>query len=303
MPAAASPPKDESYLSKSLIGGFACAVASAVLNPFDVTKIRMQNITGVSHDYRNIFAGAGTIYREEGLRGWSRGMTPSLGREMSYSSIRMGFYDPIRDSIAKMLNDNDNADPKFTSPAVKYFAGTISGGTGAALANPFDLIKTRFQAMKLGDVAPYKTMMEAFSYIIRNEGISGLYKGWGITCARAAILTGSQLGTYDSVKNNIFINTFNIEEGFLLHFFSAMTAAVAAVTACNPLDVVKTRYMADKIGLYKNPVHCIVHTYQVDGVKGFMKGWTPAYIRLGPHSVASFILIEEMRMYFGFKTI
>jgi hypothetical protein len=295
------PAKDEDYLSKSLIGGFSCAVASAVLNPFDVTKIRMQNITGFSHEYRNMFVGARTIYREEGFRGWCRGMTPSMFREMSYSSIRMGFYDPIRDALARILNDSD--DPKFASPLVKYFAGTVSGGTGAALANPFDLIKTRFQALKPGEVAPYKTMIEAISYIIKHEGISGLYKGWALTCGRAAILTSAQIGTYDSVKNNIFIRNFNIEEGFLLHFFSAMTAAVAAVTACNPLDVAKTRYMADKVGLYRNPLHCLVHIYQVDGAKGFMKGWTPAYLRLGPHSVISFILIEELRTYFGFKTI
>jgi hypothetical protein len=194
-------------------------------------------------------------------------------------------------------------DPKFTSPLVKYFSALISGGSGAAICNPFDLIKTRFQAMLPGEISPYKNMFDAMAKIVTSEGVAGLYKGWAVTCARAAILTSAQLGTYDSVKNNIFIKTFNLHEGFMLHLCSAMTASLVTTTAANPLDVVKSRYMSDLNGKYKSPFHCFAHTYKVDGFWGFFKGWTPAYFRLGPHTVFSFIIIEELRTYFGYKTL
>ena len=34
----------------------------------------------------------------------------------------------------------------------------------------------------------------------------------------------------------------------------------------------------------------------------FMKGWTASYLRIGPHAVISFILIEKVRQLFGMQT-
>ncbi len=225
-------PANENYFYKSLIGGVSCGIASALLNPFDVTKIRMQNQKGHNPNYSNIVAGCKTILREEGPRGLMRGLTPSMFREISYSSVRMGAYDPIRDALAHHLNDHE--DPKFTSPLVKYFSALISGGVGAAFANPFDLIKTRFQAMLPSEPAPYKNMFDAFKVIYRAEGMAGLYIGWAVTCARAAVLTSAQIGTYDSVKNNLFIHVLDVKEGLALHLYSAMTASLVTVCVTNP---------------------------------------------------------------------
>lgn len=69
------------------------------------------------------------------------------------------------------------------------------------------------------------------------------------------------------------------------------------------VDVVKTRYLGDLKGRYKSVLDCVLKTYQADGLIGFLRGWTPAYWRLGPHTVLSFIMIEEMRTYLGYNNI
>ena len=69
------------------------------------------------------------------------------------------------------------------------------------------------------------------------------------------------------------------------------------------VDVIKTRYMSDKIGKYSSPIHCATLTLKEEGIKGFFKGWMPAYWRIGPHTVITFILMERIRTYFGLNTM
>lgn len=128
--------------------------------------------------------------------GLSKGLSPSMMREVSYSSIRMGMYEPILEKLAgKELISSE------VSPAKKFASALVSGGIGAAIANPFDLIKTRFQSSLPNDKFPYSSTLDAFRTILKLDGWQGLYKGWVVTCSRAAILTSSQLGSYDSLKN------------------------------------------------------------------------------------------------------
>lgn len=300
---------DESLLLKAAIGGGVCAVVSATLNPFDVTKIRMQNQVASDIRYHGLIPGAMRIWREEGIAGWGKGVVPSMMREIVYSSVRMGAYEPIREAISNYLSSNTDSSSSSSSssqatvsPAIKFSSALISGGVGSAIANPLDLIKTRFQAALPHEPMPYNnSTLYAFRSIVSQAGVSGLYKGWIVTSSRAAVLTSAQLGSYDSIKNNLLIGHLGLSEGFLLHLCSSMLAGIITTTAANPIDVIKTRYMADKIGAFKSPLHCVVCTFKEGGVMAFFNGWVPAYWRLGPHTVTSLILIEKIRLFFGLK--
>jgi Mitochondrial carrier protein len=163
--------------------------------------------------------------------------------------------------------------------------------------------RCRFQATLPGDPLPYRSTLGGLFEIAKKQGISGWYKGWEVTSARAAFLTSAQLGSYDTIKNNILIKLVGMEDGLQLHFAASMTAGIITTTAANPLDVIKTRYMSDKQGKYTSPVHCLVTTFREEGVRGFFRGWMPAYWRLGPHTVLSFMLMEHVRKYFGLSTV
>lgn len=67
-------------------------------------KIRLQLQGELSSDapkkYNGMFRGLITIFREEGIRGWCGGLAPSMLREASYSTLRMGLYDPIKGMFA-----------------------------------------------------------------------------------------------------------------------------------------------------------------------------------------------------------
>ena len=38
---------------------------------------------------------------------------------------------------------------------------------------------------------------------------------------------------------------------------------------------------------------------KTDGPMGFMRGWTASYLRIGPHTVISLVMIEKVRQMIG----
>lgn len=69
------------------------------------------------------------------------------------------------------------------------------------------------------------------------------------------------------------------------------------------MDVIKTRYLSDTGKLYSSVLDCTWKTFQHDGIRGFFKGWTAAYIRIGPHTMITLLMIEEIRSFLGMSTI
>jgi len=295
-----------------LSGGLANCIASAFLNPMDVTKLRLQNqaLEGSTSSrlYRGFSHCAVIIVKEEGILGlWKHGMVASMMREWSYSSIRMGLYPPI-----KKLFGADTGDIGF---AKKVLAGLTTGAIGSGIATPTDLVKIRFQSeagrieegkyvtgLRAGHVPRYRNTLHAFYSIYKDEnGIRGLYKGVGPTMVRAATLTATQLSTYDHSK--VLLKKENIlEEGFQLHIVASLISGLCATTVAAPADLVKSRLMADAHGdkrLYHGSLDCLIKTIRTDGVFGLFRGWVPSYSRLGPHFIIALPILEQTRNLMG----
>ena len=65
----------------------------------------------------------------------STGLTASLLREGSYSTIRMGGYENIKSLLVNSSAERDNL-----PLSKKIIAGAVSGALGAGIANPTDLV-------------------------------------------------------------------------------------------------------------------------------------------------------------------
>lgn len=66
-----------------------------------------------------------------------------------------------------------------------------------------------------------------------------------------------------------------------------------------PVDIAKTRIQNMKIGPdgkpeYKGAIDVLVKVMRHEGVFALWKGFTPYYCRLGPHTVITFIFMEQM---------
>ena len=69
----------------------------------------------------------------------------------------------------------------------------------------------------------------------------------------------------------------------------------------NPFDVVSTRLYNQKVDasgrglLYRGWVDCFSRTVKAEGFFGLYKGWSAHYFRLGPHTVATFVIWEQFK--------
>lgn len=138
--------------------------------------------------------------------------------------------------------------------------------------------------------------------------LSMLFKG--------ILMTVGQLAFYDEVKTQL-LKTGYFKENVVTHFTAAVSAASAATVITMPLDVLKTRLMNAKPGEYAGTflicykthkmliynikldfigiLDCFKDIMKNSGAGGFFKGTTPAFIRLGPHTVITFLFLEQLK--------
>jgi len=45
-------------------------------------------------------------------------------------------------------------------------------------------------------------------------------------------------------------------------------------------------------------VDCFLKIVRNEGPIALFKGWTPSYTRLGPHTILTFIFLEQMKIYY-----
>ncbi|XP_014186676.2 mitochondrial 2-oxoglutarate/malate carrier protein [Haplochromis burtoni] len=81
-----------------------------------------------------------------------------------------------------------------------------------------------------------------------------------------------------------------------------MISGLVTTAASMPVDIVKTRIqnmkMIDGKPEYKNGLEVLVRVVGKEGFFSLWKGFTPYYARLGPHTVLTFIFLEQMnRLY------
>lgn len=298
---------------KFFAGGLSATLVSMSLNSTDHVKTRLQiqqKASILSQNglvpYKSFGEAFGRIFREEGIGILlGRGIFSSAIREMSYSSVRMGLYDVTK----QLLNMGEGGDVGLMN---KIIAGGISGAIGSYLANPFDLIRIRQQGVlpivnAEGKIVqgpkPYRHTFDAVVQIYRTEGgIKGLYRGVSATVLRAAVVTGSQLSSYDHAKHILIHQTSYFDDSFKTHMVASTIAGLCTAIASNPVDVIKTRYMNDQKG-YSGIMDCFLKTVRFEGFKALYKGFLPNYIRLGGHCMFTLPLYEQMRQLFGLTTL
>ncbi|XP_010015719.1 PREDICTED: mitochondrial dicarboxylate carrier-like [Nestor notabilis] len=107
-----------------------------------------------------------------------------------------------------------------------------------------------------------------------------------------------QLSCYDQAKQ-LVLSTGLLSDNIFTHFLSSFIAGGCATFLCQPLDVLKTRLMNSQ-GEYRGVTHCAMETAKL-GPLAFYKGFIPAAVRLIPHTILTFVFLEQLRKYFGIK--
>eukprot|EP01113_Clastostelium_recurvatum_P038068 TRINITY_DN5638_c0_g1_i2.p1 TRINITY_DN5638_c0_g1~~TRINITY_DN5638_c0_g1_i2.p1 ORF type:complete len:314 (-),score=36.33 TRINITY_DN5638_c0_g1_i2:2-943(-) len=285
-----------------VVAGAAAIGATTFTNGIEVVKTRLQlqgELKLVSErPYKGIGHCFSTIYRQEGIRGFYKGIWPAWGAQAILNGGRLGTY-----PIAKSIMGSTNPDASFWFLR-NVLAGAFAGGISAAMASPIDLIKVRMQAQSptvyLGHSYQYKNTRDAVAQIMHNEGPRGLLRGSLTSAQRTAVGSAVQLSSYDYCKH-LILSTGLFKDNILAHFAASLVAGLLVTTAMNPFDVARTRMYNQKVAVdgsgayYKGMTDCIVKTVRSEGFLALYKGYGAHYLRLGPHTILVFVIWEQLK--------
>lgn len=333
-PRTVAPRARRSLLVEWMLAGSATMGACLVSNPFDMIKTRMQiqgelaRLDPSQKLYRNPLQAFAHIARAEGVRGLQGGLGPALLFQLMMNGTRLGLYEPVKRNIALASGhpaDDPHAPPIFWHNAL---AAAVSGATAAFVGSPFFLAKVRLQiqaknltiASAVASSAPagaaasaslppsgaavgaqhhYTSALSGLRHVYSTEGITGLWRGASASMARITIGGTTQLMSYDAAKHLVLART-DWGDGVGVHVSASLLSGFLAAIAMNPFDVISTRLYNQPVHggkgtLYKGWMDCARKIAVAEGPGAFGKGFWAHWLRIGPHTLLTFVLWEQFK--------
>lgn len=274
-------------------GGVAGIFACMNTHPLDLAKVRLQ---AAEPPKPTLIRMLGSVLRDEGVRGLYAGLSAAVLRQCTYTTVRFGCYDLIKD---KLIPQKQSTNTLYLLPA-----SMASGALGGLAGNFADVVNVRMQndsALPAAQRRNYRNAFDGVIKIVSDEGgLRTLFTGWKPNMVRGILMTASQVVTYDVFKAYL-INQWSMDpKKNSTHLTASLLAGLVATTVCSPADVIKTRVM----NATKKPGHAQDSTIKilVDAVKkegpSFMfRGWLPSFTRLGPFTMLIFFAIEQLKKH------
>ncbi|KAI2642208.1 putative dicarboxylate carrier protein [Xylaria nigripes] len=266
-------------------GGSASSMAACVTHPLDLVKVRLQLRSGDAP--KNMSGTIVHIVKTVGPRGLYDGLTASLLRQMTYSTVRIGLYEELKQRFT----------PQGQKPTLPLLIGlsSFTGLLGGLAGNAADVVNVRMQqdaALPASQRRHYRHGLDGMIKMARTEGFPSWFRGVWPNSARAALMNASQLATYDTFK--VMLMTYTpLGDTTTTHFASSLCAGFVATTLCSPVDVIKSRVMSARTS--ESLASLITNIYAKEGISWMFKGWVPAFLRLAPQTICTFLFLEAHR--------
>lgn len=287
---------------KYVLGGTAGMGATCVVQPLDLVKTRMQisGAGGGTSQYKSSLHCLTSVISKEGPLAIYKGIGAGLLRQATYTTGRLGVYTNLNDAYKTHFN----ADPTLLA---RMAMGMVAGACGAFIGTPAEVTLIRMTAdgrLPVEQRRNYTNVANALTRIIKEEGVATLWRGCIPTVSRAMVVNMAQLASYSQAKS-IFSKNFDMKEGIQLHFVAAMLSGLITTIASMPVDIAKTRIQnmkyIDGKPEYKGTIDVLSRVLRQEGIFALWKGFAPYYFRLGPHTVLTFIFLENLNQaYFKY---
>lgn len=271
------------------LGGAAASTATLFTHPLDLVKACLQHsVPGLSSSSPSVASTLRRICNHEGVLGVYAGLSAALLRQLTYSTTRLGVYEELKARCSE-------GKPAFTASLQYILLAAFAGVLGGIAGNPADVVNVRMQtdaALPVARRRNYASAVHGLFSIVRDEGYPGLFRGLGSNVARSALMTASQIGSYDVFKA-FCLSDLHMRDGTGTHLVASALAGLTATTVCSPVDVIKTRVMTSS---HRESVGNILsRAFREEGIAWAFKGWLPSFMRLGPQTILTMVFLEQFR--------
>lgn len=275
-----------------VLAGVSGASGWMFVHPFDVAKVQMQIN---SQSGATLVSTCRTIMQSDGVKGLYAGLNFAMWRQATYTTSRMGLYDVISSAVAGV---DENGQQNKISGFTKMACGIAAGSTAATACCPVEVGLVRSQAdsrLPMEQRRNYRGLLDCIRRVSTEEGVTTLWRGVGPTVARGAVVSMTQLSSYEQAKEML---TPVLGAGFPCFICSAFASGFIYCAASLPLDITKTRIqnmVPDASGKlpYSGMMDALVKIPKTEGFMSLWKGFGPYLLRGGGHTVFMFMFKEK----------
>lgn len=155
-------------------------------------------------------------------------------------------------------------------------SGGAAGATSLTVVYPLDFGRTRLAAdVGSGKAREFNGLVDCLAKVAKSDGVTGLYRGFGISVIGIIFYRAAYFGMYDTAKVALF-EDFK-KANFFAQWGVAQTVTVSAGIVSYPLDTIRRRLMmqSGKKGAdiqYTGTMDCFRKILVQEGPGAFFKG-------------------------------
>lgn len=283
-----------------LAGGISAAVSKTAVAPIERVKLLLQ-VQHVSKQitedqrYKGIVDAFVRIPKEQGPLSFWRGNLANVIRYFPTQALNFAFKDKYKQVFLGGVDKN--------TQFWRYFAGNLASGGAAGATSlcfvyPLDFARTRLAA-DVGKGAgnrEFNGLGDCLSKIFKSDGLTGLYRGFGVSVQGIIIYRAAYFGFYDTARG-MLPDPKNTP--IVVSWAIAQTVTTVAGIISYPFDTVRRRMMMQSGRskadiLYKSTIHCWATIAKTEGSKAFFKGAFSNVLR-GTGGAFVLVLYDEIK--------
>lgn len=290
------------FMKDFIAGGVSAAVSKTAVAPIERVKLLLQ-VQHVSKQiaeadrYKGIVDAFVRIPKEQGFAAFWRGNLANVIRYFPTQALNFAF----KDKYKMVFLGGVDKHTQFW----RYFAGNLASGGAAGATSlcfvyPLDFARTRLAA----DVGKggkdgareFTGLGNCLSKVYKSDGLTGLYRGFGVSVQGIIIYRASYFGFYDTARG-MLPDPKNTP--LVISWAIAQTVTTVAGIISYPFDTVRRRMMmqsgrAKADMLYKGTLHCWATIAKQEGGSAFFKGAFSNVLR-GTGGAFVLVLYDEIK--------
>jgi len=184
------------------LGMTARSLAATVMIPITVIKTRFES---GQYNYTRMSSALIQIYKNEGIRGLSCGLLPTIVRDAPYSGLYLMFYTQLKQNFVPtcrnalgLSHDFENG-KELLQAATHFSCGLMAGLLASLVTHPADVVKTRMQ------IKPevYRSILQAYRKILADAGPRGFLIGFAPRMLRRSLMSAFAWTIYEEIMRNM----------------------------------------------------------------------------------------------------
>eukprot|EP00760_Papus_ankaliazontas_P038527 PhM_4_TR9168/c0_g1_i1/m.94471/K05863/SLC25A4S, ANT; solute carrier family 25 (mitochondrial adenine nucleotide translocator), member 4/5/6/31 len=171
--------------SDLFVGGVIGAVFKTITAPIETIKLYLNHYKGIG----NCFIG---VYADQGGKAFWCG---NLVRCRHYAS-QQGCVLAFNDFLGGLFPKYDGNTQFWPSLGAKLLSGGLAGAGANTICYPFDFARTRLASDVKKGSGQFNGIFDCIVTTVRQQDITRLYTGWGMTVPVSFIYRAGQLGIF-----------------------------------------------------------------------------------------------------------